>query len=205
MHWPISNGGASRHFQNFPYFSNAGRYEVRGGCVSKSNTSCAERMTAGSVSGLQCFAPMRLPVQSLFKACSDFKRQDHGETAPSARRIGLGYGCSRLRLCGSMAFPQRPLPTWPNRSCFCRDAFESEPRSAERLPGLTATYLSDDRSFRGRSVSGFCCTISCQYTRNVPLKRMIVSKAWRCAISHCFWAIPLGRFPQEVANPLFRQ
>jgi len=29
VHWPMSNGGASTHFQNFLYFSNAGRYEVR--------------------------------------------------------------------------------------------------------------------------------------------------------------------------------
>ena len=122
MHWPISNGGASTHFQNFPYFSNAGRYES-GWVVSKSNTSCAERMTPGSAR-ITVFRADAI-AHALFKACSDFK-QDQGE--PLGRRGNRSSGgLLRLRLLKAPTisvngFPAGPLPTCPNRQCLCRDA-----------------------------------------------------------------------------------
>ena len=163
MHWPISNGGASTHFQNFPYFSNAGRYES-GWVVSKSNTSCAERMTPGSAR-ITVFRADAI-AHALFKACSDFK-QDQGE--PLGRRGNRSSGgLLRLRLLKAptisvKGFPAGPLPTCPKRQCFC-DALNRN-RGRRNADDLPLAYLSDDRSFLGRSVSGFCCTISCQYTR----------------------------------------
>lgn len=156
-------------FSKFSLFFEYG--PVRGGrCVSKSNTSCAERMTPGSASGLQCFAPMRLPVQSLFKACSDFKRQDHGETARSARRIGLGgsYGLLKAPTISVNGFPARPLPTWPNRSCFCRDALNRNRgrrnayRDSPRLTNQRIEAFSDvrcrDSAARLRANTHECAT-----------------------------------------------
>lgn len=84
---------------------------------------------------------MRLLVQSLFKACSDFKRQDQGE--PLGRRGNRSSGgLLRLRLLNAPTisvngFPAGPLPTCPNRLCFCRDALNRNRGVRNAYRGLT--------------------------------------------------------------------
>jgi hypothetical protein len=61
----MSNGGASTHFQNFPYFSNAVRYEGGWG-VSKSNTPVRRAWISVRITVFRADAIARaIAVQSL--------------------------------------------------------------------------------------------------------------------------------------------
>lgn len=159
-------------------------------------------MTPGSASGSQCFAPMRLLLQSKPAAISSGRIKVNRLVAEANRsRRSYGYGCSKPDSIGQW-LPAGPLPTWPNPQRFCRDALNRNRGRRNAHRDSPSAHLSGDRNFSrtfrvGILLHDFAHT-------NVPLKRVRVSKAWRGAISHCFWAIPLGRFPQEVATPLFR-